>query len=89
MEKIGCKRINGELSSEAYSLERSELDESYLPLRLDIDELPKFLVVYLYGAYDNKVLGYVLTNDELSVMYAAGVVVNGRLSWSELGGEVE
>lgn len=89
MELVSRRRIPTELAEEAYMLERNELDEHYLPQAIDIDELPRNLVVYLYGAYGNELVGYVLTSGDLDAMYAAGVLVNGGLKWSELEGEID
>jgi len=89
MGLVSQRQIPTELAEESYLLERNELDENYLPQALDIDELPRHLVVYLYGAYGNELIGYVVTNGDLEAMYVAGVLVNGRLRWSELKGEIE
>ncbi|WP_143463000.1 hypothetical protein [Levilactobacillus enshiensis] len=89
MELVSQRQMPTELAEESYMLERNELDEHYLPQTLDIDDLPRYLVVYLYGAYGNELVGYVLTSGDLDAMYVAGVLVNGRLKWSELEGEIE
>lgn len=77
------------VASEAYLLERDELDENILPGELELKELPRQVVVYMYGTHDNGVLGYIIASEELDVMYVAGVLVDGKLSWAELGGEIE
>ncbi|TGD17550.1 hypothetical protein [Levilactobacillus suantsaiihabitans] len=89
MVSTSQRSIPFNVASEAYLLGRDELDENLLPGELEREELPRQVVVYMYGTCDNEVLGYIIASEELDVMYVAGVLVDGKLSWAELGGEIE
>lgn len=88
MEMVSGETLT-KLSSEAYLMESEELDEALLPPNLDEKGFPSQLMVYMYGALNNAVLGYVLVSEELDVMYLAGVIVDGKLCWSQIGDELE
>ncbi|QCZ46804.1 hypothetical protein [Levilactobacillus brevis] len=78
-----------DVGSEAYLMGRDELDWNLIPGNFDIDDLPKQVMVYMYGTDNNAILGYILASEELDVMYLAGVIVDGNLCWSQIGDESE
>jgi len=88
MVEVSGQRLN-RLGSEATLLEPSELDSTLLPEGVVVADWPQQVVVYTYGTSGLDVLGYVISSVELDVLYLAGVVVNGELRWSQIGGESE
>lgn len=88
MAKISGQKL-GQLGSEATLLELSELDTTLLPKDVAMADWPRQVVVYTYNNESLDVLGYVISSIELDVLYLAGVVVDGELRWSQIGGESE
>ena len=77
------------LGSEATLLEPAELDTTLLPKGMAMIGWPRQVVVYTYGTDSLDVFGYVISSVDLDVLYLAGVVVDGELRWSQIGGESE
>lgn len=88
MTKASGQKL-GQLGSEATLLELPELDTTLLPKGVTMADWPRQVVVYTYSSESLDVLGYVISSIELDVLYLAGVVVDGQLRWSQIGGESE
>lgn len=88
MAKASGQKL-GQLGSEATLLELSELDTTLLPKGVAMTDWPRQVVVYTYSNGSLDVLGYVISSIELDALYLAGVVVDGELHWSQIGGESE
>ncbi|WP_164511295.1 hypothetical protein [Levilactobacillus mulengensis] len=88
MVSASQRRIPFDLSSEADVLGRDELDDNLLPADLNVERLPEQVLAYMYEADGSNVWGYILTSERRDIIYVAGVLVDGKLSWAELGDEV-
>lgn len=88
MSEVSGRKF-GKLGSEATQLEISELDPNLLSKEVDMTSWPRQIVAYIYGDDNLDVWGYVISSIELDDLYLAGVVVDGELRWSQIGGESE